>query len=94
VLAWWLDDGVIGGLGALAALAAFVTYLVQGLAVVHGLLRPRAWRGMGLASFYVALLVLGQIMAPVVALVGLLEPWLRLRERFGSLAGSTPAKED
>jgi hypothetical protein len=93
-LAWWLADGLLGSLGALAALVAFTAYLVQGLAVVHALLRQRPWRGTGLAGFYFALLFVGQIVAPIVALAGLLEPWLRLRERFGSVAGGPPAKEE
>ncbi|MSP83051.1 MAG: DUF2232 domain-containing protein [Alphaproteobacteria bacterium] len=88
--ALWLADGVIGYLSALIAAVATTTLLLQGLAVVHGVLRSRPWRGLGLAGFYLALLILSQFLAPVVVLLGLVEPWARLRERFGSVPGVKP----
>ncbi len=68
--------------GAMAMVFAFA-FCLQGLAVIHALARGRTG-GIGLVVIaYLLLFIGGVLMMPVLLLIGLLEQWLRLRQRFG-----------
>lgn len=72
--------GLAGLLATGLAGALFFAYVLQGLAVLHAFSRGMPFRGLLLASVYLALLLLGWV-AFVVAILGLAEPMLHLRER-------------
>lgn len=91
-LLWWLGEGTPRLFGALIALVVAVVYLYQGLAVVHGVSRRWRWRTAALVGFYVALVLADQYVAPIVVLLGLAEPWLRLRERLAPAGGGGKEK--
>ncbi|MEX2648280.1 MAG: DUF2232 domain-containing protein [Alphaproteobacteria bacterium] len=86
-LLWWLGEGTPRLLGALIALVVAVVYLYQGLAVIHGVSWRLRWRTAALVGFYAALVLADQYVAPVIVLLGLAEPWLRLRERLAPAGG-------
>ena len=73
------------GLPALIAggfASAFVTaYAAAGLAVLHWISYGKANRGFTLGAAYLSALVLAPYGTMPIAVVGLLEPWLRLRGR-------------
>ncbi|HEX6959516.1 MAG TPA: DUF2232 domain-containing protein [Ferrovibrio sp.] len=84
------SPGFIGG--TVAAILAF-PYLLQGLAVVHGVAARTAMPGVVLAAFYAVLVVagaLGGILLLLVAILGLIEEWAGFRRR---LAGTGPSQE-
>ncbi len=78
-----------GGVGYMArnlAIALAVPFFFQGLAVVHALLnRWTAWR-FSLFVFYLVLIVLGWPVVFVTA-IGLAEPFLKVRLRYGRPRG-------
>jgi Predicted membrane protein (DUF2232) len=71
-IAGLLATGLAGGL--------LFAYVLQGLAVLHAFSRGMPLRGLMLAAFYIGILLLGWV-AIAVAILGLSEPMLRLRER-------------
>ena len=72
--------GLAGLLATGLAGALFFAYVLQGLAVLHAFSRGMPFRGLLLAAVYVGILVLGWV-AVAVAILGLSEPMLRLRDR-------------
>jgi hypothetical protein len=72
--------GIVGLLATGFAGALFLAYVLQGLAVLHAFSRGMPFRGLMLASLYLGILLLGWV-AVAVAILGLAEPMLRLRDR-------------
>lgn len=68
-------------------------YLLQGLAVVHGLAAKTAMPGLLLAAFYAALVVgqLGALIVVLMVILGLIEEWAGFRRR---LAGTGTDREN
>ncbi|MBA4132647.1 MAG: DUF2232 domain-containing protein [Hyphomicrobium sp.] len=73
--------GIAGAVGTAFLGAFFLAYVFAGLAVIHYVTRARAWRPIGLWMLYIGLLVVAVWIAVFIALVGLAERPLRLRER-------------
>lgn len=72
--AWSIYFGTI-------ALCIFVPYFLLGLSIIHAIARPLENRVWILGALYIALLLFAWI-GIAVAMVGLLDPHLRLRKRF------------
>jgi hypothetical protein len=72
--------GLVGLLATGFAGALLFAYVLQGLAVLHAYSRGMPFRGLLLAAVYFGMVLLGWV-AVVIALLGLSEPMLRLRER-------------
>ncbi len=82
----------LAGLLATAFAGAFLfAYVLQGLAVLHAFTRGMPFRAALLAAVYLGMLVLGWV-AVAVAILGLSEPMLRLRER--AAARGQPPRND
>lgn len=73
--------GIAGAVGTAFLGAFFLAYVLAGLAVIHFVTRARPWRPFGLWLLYIGLLIVAVWIAVVIALVGLAERPLRLRER-------------
>lgn len=95
---WFATGAAIAGIGALLpghagivggnlALLCAVGFVFAGLAVLHAILHDTPARGVLLAIAYAALLLFAPAII-VIAILGIAEPWLKLRERF---AGPAPA---
>lgn len=69
-----------------ATLAAILLlpYFLLGLAVVHAISRPWPWRHLWLAFLYLVMIYMG-LPALILCLVGLVEPWARLRQQYRSI---------
>ena len=73
--------GVIGVAGASFSGALLLAYLIAGLALMHFIARGRApWL---LWFVYAGLVLFSPYVAVLLTLVGLLEPALKLKRRFG-----------
>lgn len=72
--------------------ALLFAYTLQGLAVIHVYSRGMQFRGVLLATVYIAILLLGWV-AIVVAIIGLAEPSLGLRQRTAR-GGQPPPNAD
>ena len=72
--------GLVGLVATGFAGALLFAYVLQGLAVLHAYSRGMPFRGLLLAAVYLGILLLGWV-AVVMAILGLSEPMLRLRER-------------
>jgi hypothetical protein len=83
--------GLPGLLATGLAGALLLAYTLQGLAVIHVYTQGMPLRGLLLAILYLAILLLGWI-AIVVAIIGLAEPSLGLRQR--AARGRRPPKAD
>ncbi len=83
--------GLPGLLATGLAGALLFAYVLQGLAVLHVWSRGLPFRALLLAAVYLGILLLGWV-AIAVAVVGLSEPMLRLRER-ASMRGQPPGTE-
>lgn len=83
--------GLPGLLATGLAGALLFAYVLQGLAVIHVYSRGVPLRSLLLATVYLGILLLGWV-AIVVAIVGLAEPLLGLRQRAGP--GRQPPKSD
>jgi hypothetical protein len=83
--------GLPGLLATGLAGALLFAYTLQGLAVIHVYTQAMPLRGLLLAILYLAILLLGWI-AIVVAIIGLAEPSLGLRQR--AARGGQPPKAD
>jgi hypothetical protein len=83
--------GLPGLLATGLAGALLFAYTLQGLAVIHVYSRGMPLRGLLLATVYLAILLLGWV-AIVVAIIGLAEPTLGLRQR--AARGGQPPKSD
>ncbi|MGE5267305.1 MAG: DUF2232 domain-containing protein, partial [Deltaproteobacteria bacterium] len=73
--------GTAGAVGTAFLGAFFLAYVFAGLAVIHYITRAKPWRPFGLWLLYIALLVVAVWISVVIALVGLADRPLRLRER-------------
>ena len=73
--------GIAGAVGTSFLGAFFLAYVFAGLAVIHYVTRAKPWRPFGLWVLYIGLLVVAVWIAVLIALVGLAERPLRLRER-------------
>lgn len=83
--------GLVGLVATGFAGAFLFAFVLQGLAVLHAYTRGMPFRSLLLASIYLGMLLLGWV-AIAVAIVGLSEPMLRLRER--AAARGQPPKPD
>lgn len=72
--------GILGLIATGFAGAFLFAYVLQGLAVLHAYTRGMPFRGALLATVYLGMVLLGWL-AIAVAILGLSEPMLRLRER-------------
>jgi Predicted membrane protein (DUF2232) len=72
--------GIAGLLATGFAGALLFAYVLQGLAVLHTYSRGMPFRGLLLSAIYIGILLLGWV-AVAVAILGLAEPILRLRDR-------------
>jgi hypothetical protein len=73
--------GIAGAVGTSFLGAFFLAYVFAGLAVIHYVTRAKPWRPFALWLLYIGLLVVAVWIAVLIALVGLAERPLRLRER-------------
>lgn len=80
--AWWLSGRAAEIAWNLLILLG-VLYSFVGTAIVHGLLARRQTQRWWLPVFYVLLFAIPQLLMPV-ALIGLVDPWLKWRERFSN----------
>jgi len=83
--------GLIGLLATGLAGALLFAYVLQGLAVLHVYSRGLPLRSLLLAAVYLGIVLLGWV-AIAVAVIGLSEPMLRLRER-AAMRGQPPGKD-
>ena len=83
--------GVVGLIATGFAGALLFAYVLQGLSILHAFTRGMPFRGLMLASIYLGIVLLGWV-AIVVAIIGLSEPMLRVRERAAS-RGQPPQTE-
>jgi hypothetical protein len=75
--------GPILGLNAmLLAWAAGTPLLVAGLGLVHGVFARKRWSGHWLATFYVALVLLGPNLLTLVMVLAFVDSWLDIRGRM------------
>lgn len=72
--------GLAGLLATGFAGALLFAYVLQGLAVLHAFSRGMPFRGLLLSAVYIGILLLGWV-AVAIAILGLAEPMLRLRDR-------------
>ena len=80
--------GIAGLVATGLAGALLFAYVLQGLAVLHAFSRGMPFRGLLLAAVYIGILLLGWV-AIAIAILGLAEPMLRLRDRAAT-HGQTP----
>jgi hypothetical protein len=73
--------GIAGAVGTAFLGAFFLAYVLIGLAVVHFVTRAKPWRPFALWVLYAGLLLINVWIAVIIALVGLADRPLRLRER-------------
>ena len=84
--------GTIGMLGRNASPLLSTPFFLLGLAVIHTLSRRIAARGAVLVALYFLLVLVGWLSA-VVVLVGLVEQWTSLRQRFSAPGNGTQENE-
>ena len=82
---------MLGGYAGLTASAFagafFVAYVLLGLAIIHYTTRGKSWRPFALWALYAALLLVNVWIAVVVALLGVAEAILALRQRYPPAGG-------
>ncbi len=83
--------GVAGLLATGLAGALLFAYVLQGLAVLHAYSRGLPFRGLLLTAIYLGIVLLGWV-AIAVAVLGLAEPMLHLRER-AAMRGQPPGPD-
>lgn len=83
VLALFAND-MTGGLAREVLWLFVVLYLFQGLALVHGLVAKRGAATGWLVALYALLLVFSPQVIVLLALAGISDTWLDLRERLGN----------
>lgn len=67
--------------------ALLLAYILLGLAIVHFITRGSTWRTFALAALYTILLFASALAAIPIALVGLTDPLLQLRHKYGQPGG-------
>lgn len=79
-----LVGGLVTGHAAFANLLLILAtgFMLQGLAIVHGLAARRQWPPGALILLYMLLVFGMSLMAPLLAVFGLVDNWLDLRSRF------------
>ena len=75
-------EGLLEYIARNLAIVFAVPFLLQGLAVIHSMAARLRARRVLLVGFYLMVAFTGWLALPVVGL-GLAEPYIRLRERFG-----------
>ncbi len=75
------DGGLVGALAGALAAAAGLALAIQGLAAIHGLSRPAAFRSALLAAVYAAVFVLQPWSIVILAIWGVVESVFSLRAR-------------
>jgi hypothetical protein len=83
--------GLAGLLATGLAGALLFAYVLQGLAVLHAFTRGMAFRGLLLTAIYIGILLLAWV-AIAIAILGLSEPILRLRDRAAA-RGQPPTQD-
>jgi len=83
--------GLLGLMATGLSGALLYTYMLQGLAVLHAYTRGFAYRGLLLGGVYLGIVLIGWV-AIAMAILGLAEPMLRLRQR-ATLGGLPPGTE-
>ena len=78
--------GAVGYIAGNLAIVFAVPFFFQGLGVVHALANRVSARTLSLSIFYLVLIVSGWL-ALVVAVAGLMEPFVKLRLRYGRPRG-------
>ena len=78
--------GVAGFVGVNLTLIFVLAYTLAGLGVAHAATRRWPARSAALTALYVFMFIFGWP-ALILALIGLAEPWLNLRRRFGDANG-------
>jgi hypothetical protein len=81
-----LFPGTFGDFGRNASPLLSTPFFLLGLAVIHTLSQQIGARKMVLAGLYVLLIIVGWLSA-IVVLLGVLEQWISLRQRFGMSDG-------
>lgn len=81
-VALFLAGEPLAHLGGLVLLVCGLPFLLQGLAVIHALVRRRASGRAPLVMVYLLLVLFSWPLLPGVALLGLVESWAGLRRRF------------
>lgn len=82
--------GFAGVAGSTLAGALIMAFALQGLAVLHDVSRNRPGRGLILSAAYVMALVLGYVVLPALALLGMTDTALPLRRALGNTLPPTP----
>ncbi len=82
-----LFPGIAGTTGSNLVLICAIGFLFAGLAVVHAMVRGRQARIPALIALYGALFLFAPMLI-LIALLGIVEPWAKLRERFAGVAPS------
>lgn len=85
-----LFSGQLGYLGSGLSNILTIPYFLLGLTVVHVISSAWPGRSFGLTVFYLALFLF-PLIAPLIALMGMAEPWLKLKQRFASGGPDQPA---
>ena len=81
----WRSDP-LGDFGRNASPLLSTPFFLLGLAVIHTLSRQLGARKMILAGLYTLLIIVGWLSA-VIVLLGVLEQWISLRQRFDKSDG-------
>ena len=82
-----LLPGISGTIGGNLAIICVLGFMCAGLAVLHAIVDQSRARGVLLAAAYGALFLFAPALV-VVLMLGIAEPWAKLRERF---AGPAPS---
>lgn len=75
--------GFLGAFGLALSGALLAAFALQGLAFLHDTSRERATRGFMLGGVYALVLVMSSVVLPLLAVLGLADVALSLRNRFG-----------
>jgi hypothetical protein len=78
-----LLGGFPGAFGLAFAGALLAVFALQGLAFMHDTSRARPARGVMLSGLYLMAILISQVMLPLLAILGLADVALSLRNRFG-----------
>ena len=60
----------------------YFAYLLLGLAIIHYVTRPRAWRPILLWFIYTGLIIANTVVSPIIAIIGLAEPFSPLKRNL------------
>jgi hypothetical protein len=82
--------GLTGVAGLVLAGALSCAFAMQGLAFIHAASRERPGRGFLLGSVYALVIAMGQVVLPLLAVLGLADVAFSLRNRFGPGARPKP----